>query len=131
MTTETRDFDLADILSVTTELLLSHRHVDGLYDLMGFMTGESLFTHQLPRACEPCSNELLKQMPWLAELRPPRDVSKADLFGWLTRMEQEHGMRHQVIGRCVGWERRDPIAELDQIAGPRPVVVVRVDGRSD
>lgn len=58
---EAREFDLADILSVTTELLLSHRHMDGLYDLMGFMVGEDLMTHQLPRAARACKPELLQR----------------------------------------------------------------------
>lgn len=124
---EAREFDLADILSVTTELLLSHRHMDGLYDLMGFMVGEDLMTHQLPRAGDACKPELLRQMPWLADVQPPQGVDKADLFAWLTATEQERGARHAVIGRCPEWQHKDALAELDQIAGTRPVITVRAE----
>ena len=61
-----RQFELGDILSVTTGRLVSRRHVTALYDLMGFMTGENLMTHQLPRAMDACAPELIRQHPWLA-----------------------------------------------------------------
>ena len=43
MTTKT--FHISDILSVTTEVLLSTRRMEGVHD--NWMTGDDLFTHQL------------------------------------------------------------------------------------
>jgi hypothetical protein len=122
---DNRRFDLADILSVTTGMLLSHRHVDGLYDLMGYMTGESLMTHQLPRAMDACKPELERQMPWLSGLEPPAGLDRADLFAWLTAAETHHGPQHEVEPNAPEWQSRDALAELDQIAGTRPVITVR------
>ena len=47
---ESKRFHISDILSITTGRLVATRHVEGIYDILGFMTGEELFTHQLPRA---------------------------------------------------------------------------------
>lgn len=45
----TRNFHLGDILSVTTGCLLSPRRMEGVYDILNFMTADNLFTHQLGR----------------------------------------------------------------------------------
>ncbi|WP_445080300.1 DUF7736 domain-containing protein [Brevibacillus laterosporus] len=50
-----KSFHISDILSVTTGKLLSTRRMDGVYDILNHMTGESLLTHQLPRAIRVCA----------------------------------------------------------------------------
>ena len=60
-----RKFHLGDVLSITTGLLLSPRHMDGIYDILNFMTGDNLFTPQLPRAKDECKPYLLEQFPQL------------------------------------------------------------------
>lgn len=58
-----RKFHISDILSVTTGRLVSLRHMDGVYDILNYLTGDDLFTHQLPRANRQC-------LPWLREQFP-------------------------------------------------------------
>jgi hypothetical protein len=70
---ETRMFHVGDILSVTTERLVSPRHIDGVYDILNWMTGESLMTHQIPRATRECAPRLLEQHPQLADVEVPDD----------------------------------------------------------
>ncbi len=70
-----KSFHLGDILSITTGRLVSLRHIDGVYDILNFMTGDNLFTHQLPRASRECAPELKKQFPALAEITGD-DVTK-------------------------------------------------------
>jgi hypothetical protein len=60
-------FHLSDVLSVTTGRLVSTRHIDGVYDLLNFLTGDRLFTHQLPRASRECEPWLRSQFPQLME----------------------------------------------------------------
>lgn len=62
--TISRTFPLGVVLSVTTTKLLCS--LDAVYDVLGFMTGETLFTHQLPRAFHQCAPEILRQHPLLA-----------------------------------------------------------------
>jgi hypothetical protein len=61
-------FHLGDILSITTGIMMSPRHMDGIADILKFMTGEVLFTHQLPRARLECAPFLLKQHPQLENI---------------------------------------------------------------
>ena len=44
-----KQFYLGDVLSVAIDRLVSLRHMDGVYDILNFMTGDDLLTHELPR----------------------------------------------------------------------------------
>lgn len=61
-------FHLGDILSITTGIMMSPRHMDGIADILKFMTGDVLYTHQLPRARLECAPFLLKQHPQLENI---------------------------------------------------------------
>jgi hypothetical protein len=108
--TDTRDFPLADILSITTGRLLSHRHMDGVYEILNHLTGDNLMTHQLPRAAETCRPALIAQHPFLVDLT----VAEA---------ETKHGTSFPVTPLAV-WERRNPIAEAVEMFGPDRVIPV-------
>lgn len=124
-----RPYPLADILTVTTGRLLSHRHMDGLYDLLGYMTGDNLFTHQLPRAADVCGPALLAQHPQLANVTPPDGLDAPDLMAWLTNTERQHGEQLPVAPLADGaWQHRNPIEELCDMVGPEKAFVVPADG---
>lgn len=124
---ETRAFALADILSVTTGKLLSRRHMDGIYDILGYMTGDDLMTHQLPRAADACKGPLLEQLPQLDGVTPPDGLDAPDLMAWLANAEREHGEELPVTP-IAGWEHRNPIEEACDIVGAEKVYVVPVAG---
>ncbi|MEU9218964.1 hypothetical protein AB0D47_20710 [Streptomyces sp. NPDC048376] len=123
---ESRAFPLSDILSVTTELLLSRRHMDGLYEILGYMTGESLFTHQLPRANDTCKPVLLQQHPQLEGIAPPQGLDVPDLMAWLANAEREYG-ETLPVQPLTAWAHQDPIEELCDMVGPEKVFVVPVE----
>lgn len=59
------------------------------------MTGDNLFTHQLPRASDECKPYLLKEMPWLNKV----DISTVqgnDWAGWLRQQVKKYGEYHKV-----------------------------------
>lgn len=64
-----KQYHLADVLSVTTGILLpspNREHpIDAMYDILGYMTGEDLFTHALPSAADAARPFLLQQFPAL------------------------------------------------------------------
>ncbi len=60
-----KQFHLGDVLSVAIDRLVSLRHMDGVYDILNFMTGDDLLIHELPRASDECKPYLLKQFPQL------------------------------------------------------------------
>ena len=58
-----RLFHISDVLSVTTGRLVGSRHIAGVYEILNFLTGDELFTHQLPRAMNECTPWLRTQFP--------------------------------------------------------------------
>src|SRR6266700_2456956 len=62
---ETREFDLGDILTIIDGRLISPRHMAGVYDILNFMTGEDVFTHQIPRLMREAKPILLRAHPQL------------------------------------------------------------------
>ncbi len=89
-------FHLGDILTVTTGKFMAPRGVGALYDLLGFMAGESLSTHQLPRVSDECAPRLLEQHPQLAKVQTPPvweqgDVAREDVEKWLAQQVARFG----------------------------------------
>ncbi|MEV7364290.1 hypothetical protein [Streptomyces sp. NPDC091299] len=125
-----RPFPLADILTMTTGRLLSPRHMDAVYEIANWMTGDDLMTHQLVRATEACGPALLDQHPQLRDVQPPDGIDVPDLLAWLANAEREHGEQLPVAPLPDGaWKQQDPIEELCDMVGPERVyVVARQDG---
>lgn len=118
-----RDFDLGDVLSVTTGRLVSPRHIDGVYDILGFLTGERLMTHQLPRACDECKPEVLRQHPDLADLDVPEGLdSEEKVLAWLDNAKLDYGFTRELTP-LLGHVGQDPIEELADMVGPERIFV--------
>jgi hypothetical protein len=117
-----REFELGDVLSVTTGRLVARRHIEAVYDILNFMTGDNLFTHALPRAAEVCRPVLFARHPWLAAVTVPDVFEAEDVMPWLERQEAEHGATVMVptIAACeVDYVPIDPITELISMRGNR------------
>lgn len=84
---DTKSFSLRTILTVTTGRLLTKgggdrdNGIGDLYKILDWMTGDNLFTHQLPRAGEECRPWLLKWFPELA----PCSVGLSKLDEWISK----------------------------------------------
>lgn len=131
--TNHKTFCLGDILSVITHRLVTDRGFEALYDLCGFMTGESLFTHQLPRAIIICGHHLEKQFPQLAgftadQLNEGTHVrayqSRQEVVeAWLQDLTRKYGDSFEVAPLPEGsWETKDPLEELVEMRDGAPVV---------
>jgi len=125
-----REFHLGDVLSVTTGRLLAPRGIEAMYDLLNFMTGDNLFTHQLPRACDECAPALLEQHPdlrevvMLAEFRDRHHVEE-----WLAGQVARFGETRSVSPLALGDHTRiHPLAELRMMAPGTQVIVVEGPG---
>jgi len=90
-----KSFHLGDILSITTGRLLSPRLIEGVYDILDFMTGDSLWTHQLPRASDECKPYLLDAMPWLKEI-DFSGVNEHNYKEWIAQHVKKYGEYHNV-----------------------------------
>ena len=90
MNQEQKLFHLGDILTITTGRLVSKRHMDGVYDILNFMTRDNLFTHQLGRASNECKPVLLAQHPQLAAVTGD-DVTPENFKEWIEARCAEFG----------------------------------------
>lgn len=102
----TKRFHLGDILSITTGHLVGRTCMEGVYEILNWLTGENLFTHQLPEARQKCLASLEKQFPALAteeikadtvafcaklERYKSREDRQAMIKSWLEKMAATHG----------------------------------------
>lgn len=114
----TRTFPLADILSVTTGLLLTRRTEKpgtALDEMFEFMTGEKLDWWQAPRAADACTEAFIQQHPFLAEIGQPPvgqgSIRKAALALWLLGIELKYGTT-LAVEPLTGWVHQDSAQEL-------------------
>lgn len=152
-----KQFHISDVLSVTTGRLVSSRHMEGVYDILNFLTGDNLFTHQLPRASRECEPWLRTQFPKLFPDSPEMAVSLNVLDGviadikrdWASKGEKK--IRTVIDGAVSSWvegvrrkfglpemlpvyemgadmhTRIDPIEEAQAMVGQNRVIAASLD----
>ncbi|WP_433330055.1 hypothetical protein [Spirillospora sp. CA-294931] len=130
-----RPFHLGDILTITTGILMAPRGVEVLYDLLGFMTGETLLTHELVRAADECAPCLLEQHPDLADITTPPewkdgDVAREAVEAWLAEAVAHHGETRDVAPLAAEHRTHvDPLIEMERVKpGGAIVVDMREEG---
>lgn len=114
MTSETRRFHIGDVITVATGTLVSLRHIDAVYDLCGYMTGqENLMSHQLPRASRECEPALREQHPELTSEPIPKITSMEEAERFLETLYPLYGQKVEVTPLPEGDHTViDPIAEF-------------------
>lgn len=110
-----RHFHISDILSVTNGRLMSVRHLDGMSDILNFMTGEDLASEQFSRANKHCGPALLTQHPMLIQADASH-VDTKDLSKWLTRQSAKYGDVLPVRPLEEGvYQSKKPLVEISEI----------------
>ena len=121
-----RIFALGDVLSITTGKLVSPRHIEGVYDILNFMTGDNLYTHQLPRVSRECAPHLLKQHPQLADV-DASNVNKDNLQAWMRQLVEKYGPTLYVVALQPGEHYQiEPLSELAEMVHPDKIISVTV-----
>jgi len=144
-----KQFHFSDLLTATTGRLVSSRHMEGVYEILNFLTGDDgLFTHQLPRAVRECEPWLRAQFPALmpdsppmaallqvldAEIdaRPENDTREARailIAAWVERVRLISGMPEYVAVYEMGADmhtRIDPLEEAAAMVGDSKVLVIK------
>lgn len=117
-----KQFALGTVLSITQDRLLCD--FGEVYSILNYMTGDSLFTHQLPRAMRECRPWLLRQHPQLADV----DTSTVNRENWkeqLAAFETIHGAALAVSPiPADDHARKDPVAELVEMVGEDRVIAI-------
>ena len=120
----TKEFPTSAVLSVVTGRLLCD--IGGVYEVLNWMTGESLFTHQLPRVGREAEPVILAAHP---ELQPTiaeaEQVTPENYKGWLATWEDRYGATISVPLLTISQhERIDPVSELAEKVHPDRIVVI-------
>lgn len=59
-------FHIGSVISAHSGRLLTLNHIEGIYEILGFLTGDDdIMTHQLPDAAHQNEAWLAEQFPWL------------------------------------------------------------------
>ena len=77
---QAKSFPISDIVSVTSGYLFhSSKGIAGFYEILSFMCGYEMLTHQIPRLIQVCRPYLLEQDDFLEplslELQSGADIS--------------------------------------------------------
>lgn len=124
-----REFKLGQVLSVIGEKLVCE--VEEVYEILSYMTGESVFTHQLPRFARECKPWLLRQHPQLATV-DDSSVTSENWSQWLDEQIKKFGATLKVEPiPADDHDRKNPIAELVEMCGADRVIVVDPESLSD
>lgn len=127
---ETKQFHLGDILSITTGRLVSIDHMSGVYNILNYMCQDDFYTHQLPRASDECKPYLLEAFPQLAEVDANGNIT--DWSAWLDEQVAIYGEFHAV--RPIHQEDHeaiDPLEELGSMVDESKIIVVDVTEEPD
>lgn len=122
-------FHISDVLSITTGRLVSTRHMQGVYEILNYMTGENLYTHQLPRASRECAPAILAAHPDLATITVPDDLADDGVRGTWLRVQAKRFGWHVKVPRLPKREPQydTPIADAIEMMGdPTKVIVLDV-----
>jgi hypothetical protein len=119
--TTSKTFPLAAVLSVTTGKLLCD--IGQVYEILNFMTGDNLFTHQLPRASRECAPYLCELFPVLAEV-DAEEVNGDNWKSWLAQQSAQHGEYLEVLSLPDHAHKFvDPFSELSETIRPKLVLI--------
>lgn len=125
-----KEFDLCDVISAGTGRLVSKNGIGGVYEVLNYMTGESLFTHQLPRVSREAAPVLRNHHAWFAAVEAEaKNITPENWKQWLEKWENAYGSRVTAPKMTITeHERIDPISELAERVHPDKIVVFSPDG---
>ncbi len=134
-------FHIGTVLSVTAGFLLAPEpRMKNVYKILNYMTGDDLFTHQLPRALGEVRPEINKQLPWttnakclemcrnleqrLEELKGDREKTTEIVDWFVADMGKRFGEYHELEAVPFSVEHRDPIEELASMVPREKIIVI-------
>lgn len=121
---ETKTFATVDVLSTITGRLIGD--IGGVYQVLNWMTGESVFTHQLPRISSEARPVILAMHPQLGlAVEEAGQVTPENYKQWLATWEDRYGPEIAVPKFTADThERIDPLSELSEKVHPDKIIAV-------
>jgi hypothetical protein len=122
---ETKAFPTASVLSAITGVLVGP--IDGVYEILSWMTGESVYTHQIPRIGQEARDVIVAMRPDLnAAIAESAAVNPTNWQDWLATWVERYGQEIIVPRMSTDdHERIDPLSELAEKFHPDKIMVVK------
>jgi hypothetical protein len=118
-----KQFHIGDILTVTTGKTVCDRSIDGVNDLLNFLTNDVIYTHQLRRVGLQCKPYLLQQFPQLKDITG-EDVTEHNWREWMEDKISKFGMHLEVIPLPESVHKEvDPFVEMMEIQNGKQVTI--------
>lgn len=123
---ETKEFATCDVMSTVTGILVGN--IGGVYEVLNWMTGESVFTHQLPRISREARPVLVAAHPLLQQaIDEAGQVNGENYKEWLQKWEDRYGPAIAVPKfTAADHESIDPMSELAEKVHPDKIVTVKL-----
>ena len=122
---QSKRFHLANVLSVTTGFLFpepgTEYPIDGVYNILNFMTRDDLYTHALPRAAEECRPLLFEQLPFTRDIDIEFMRGVEDAAKWTALLDElvaKHGAFHEVYP--IGADDHEVVDPIDELLRMKP-----------
>ena len=121
---DTKDFQTRDVMSTITGRLMGD--IGGVYEVLNWMTGESVYTHQLPRIGKEAVPVILAAHPTLqAAIDEAGQVNPENFSEWRDTWDERYGSTIAVPKFDADThERIDPLSELAEKVHPSRITVV-------
>lgn len=121
---QTKEFPTADVLSTITGRLLGE--VGGVYEVLNWMTGESVYTHQLPRIGREATPVVIAAHPELqAAVDESEHVNPDNYQAWRDLWIDRYGPTISVPKFTIAeHERIDPISEAAETVPPERMIII-------
>lgn len=117
-----KTFKLESVLSSVKGILLCS--IDEVYEVLNFLTGDNLFTHQLPRAGKVCRIPVFKQHPFLKEINTD-DINTNNWQEKLAEIKSKYPNQIE-LSPIANWTHLDPVEELEDMVGKDKVIPVNI-----
>ena len=124
--TDTKEFPTADVVMSITGRIISDYGIDGVYQVLGWMAGERLYTHQLPRVGREARPVLVALHPALElAVAESANINESNWHDWRDILLKRHGPTIAVPQMTEDeHERIDPLSELAERVPPDRIVMV-------
>lgn len=125
-----KEFNIEVVLTITTGRLLCN--IGEVYKILDYMTGESLFTHQIPRASNICREYILRQYPNLPTEKEANEYPINEKnYNDFVKLWQEKYPDPLPIAKLPNnaYESKHPIKEAEEM-GFKNIIAVEVAGEN-
>ncbi len=115
-----KNFDLGTVLSLTTSRMFSE--LDKIQEALEYVTGGSIWTHQIPRALGQVAPYILSIYPQLEGIGMDEPInSKEEAIAFVNSQKEIFGdsLPLSPMSKTDGYDHVDPLEELDEMRAGR------------